>query len=238
MSRVFSEQGFELGAKASDFNYSLRRYWVDEFHFRYVPGFKDGGLVLNLGGLRILRRGVFRIDPYGYRVVHLNLTAKFKPEVIGDGLNLPFSDNVFDAVIMSELLEHVSDPGRVLSEAARVLKPGGKALITTPFNNPIHADPQDFGRYTETFYRRELAKAGLEAVVVENQGRFFSVLADMLRDWLVHRKSRGLMDRGLNRLAAWAVVRLRIKATAWDGQNNDPARLYQKKLHHRFRSRG
>ncbi len=228
MSREPVDKKFELGEKALDLNYSLRRFFVDRFHFRHVPGFKPDGRVLNLGGLRILRRGVFRIDPYGFRVVHLNLSPKFKPEVVGDGADLPFPDGVFDAVIISEVLEHVPDPGLVLSEAARVLLPGGRVLITAPFNNPIHADPVDFARYTKTFYERELDRAGLESLVIESQGHFFSVLADMLRDWLVHRRAKGLSGRGLNRLAAWGLVRLRAKALEWDKPGADPARSYQK----------
>jgi len=229
MSRGLNQKRFELGERASNLSYSLRRYWVDEFHFRHVPGFREGGRVLNLGGLRKRRRGVFRIDPYGFRVVHLNLSARSEPEVIGDGLDLPFLDESFDAVIMSELLEHVSDPRRVINEAARILKTGGKVLITAPFIFPVHADPHDFGRYTRTFYDQELEKAGLEPLVIEPQGHFLSVLADLGRDWLTHRKSRGYRDRVVNRMAAWAIFKIRIRAAGKDGQGKDSIPEYQKK---------
>ena len=219
---------FPLGEKAADLNYSLRRFYVDQFHFRHVPGFNPGGRVLNLGGLRTLRRGVFRIDPYGFRVVHLNISARSKPEVVGDGAELPFPDNIFDAVLISEVLEHVPDPDRVLGEAARVLNRGGKILITVPFNNPIHADPGDFARYTDTSLRRNLDRAGLEPLVLEPQGHFLSVLADMLRDWLVHRRARGLGGRGLNRLATWGLVRLRVRAAERDESDADLELDYQR----------
>lgn len=45
---------------------------------------------------------------------------------------LPYPDNAFDAVIMSEILEHVDDDVAALKEAYRVLKPGGVIAITVP----------------------------------------------------------------------------------------------------------
>ena len=45
---------------------------------------------------------------------------------------LPFNDGWFDAVTMFDVLEHVDDPSRVLTEIARVLKPGGRFHIVIP----------------------------------------------------------------------------------------------------------
>ena len=45
---------------------------------------------------------------------------------------LPLEDNSFDVVWASEVIEHVADTGRWLSEVRRVLKPGGRLLLTTP----------------------------------------------------------------------------------------------------------
>jgi SAM-dependent methyltransferase len=49
-----------------------------------------------------------------------------------DGLRLPFADDCFDAVICSEVLEHVPDWRGLLAEIERVLRPGGRLCISVP----------------------------------------------------------------------------------------------------------
>jgi len=56
---------------------------------------------------------------------------------VGIGEELPYDDARFDAVICVDVLEHVSDLPKVLSEIARVLRPGGIFLFDTINRNPI-----------------------------------------------------------------------------------------------------
>jgi SAM-dependent methyltransferase len=51
---------------------------------------------------------------------------------VGLAEKLPFADNFFDAVFLHEVLEHVSDDRKAISEAYRVLKPGGQIIIFVP----------------------------------------------------------------------------------------------------------
>ncbi len=50
----------------------------------------------------------------------------------GDALHLPFPDATFDAVIISEVMEHIPDDKGVLAEMVRVLRPGGRLAVTVP----------------------------------------------------------------------------------------------------------
>lgn len=61
---------------------------------------------------------------------------------------LPFRDECFDAVLCTEVLEHVPDPVRVLCELNRVLKPGGQVFVTVPQSWEIHEARHDYLRYT------------------------------------------------------------------------------------------
>jgi SAM-dependent methyltransferase len=50
----------------------------------------------------------------------------------GDVRALPFSDGAFDAVILAEVLEHISEDTQVIAEVARILRPGGVLAVTVP----------------------------------------------------------------------------------------------------------
>ncbi|MBT8228697.1 MAG: methyltransferase domain-containing protein, partial [Bacteroidia bacterium] len=47
-------------------------------------------------------------------------------------LDLPFEEGTFDIVVSSEVIEHVPDPLKAITEMHRVLKPGGILVLTTP----------------------------------------------------------------------------------------------------------
>lgn len=57
---------------------------------------------------------------------------------LGSGTSLGFSGNIFDKIICSEVLEHIPDYEAAIREMARVLKPGGKLVITTPNRQSLY----------------------------------------------------------------------------------------------------
>jgi len=108
---------------------------------------------------------------------------------------LPFRDDAFDAIKVTEVLEHVPDPASALAECRRVLRAGGHVVISAPFLERLHGDPSDYGRYTETMWRRLLAAARLEPLTIAPQGGYFTHLAGLLR-FLVLRAPAGLRHLG------------------------------------------
>lgn len=56
---------------------------------------------------------------------------------IADAASLPYEDSFFEAVFCLEMLEHVDNPIKVLSEIHRVLKRGGYAIILVPSDNSM-----------------------------------------------------------------------------------------------------
>ena len=62
---------------------------------------------------------------------------------------LPLEDGAFDVVWASEVIEHVADTARWLSEVRRVLAPGGRLLVTTPNHGRLALALHGVGRYSE-----------------------------------------------------------------------------------------
>lgn len=84
------------------------------------------GLALEIGP------GEAAFDRKGCRYVSVNITSRGNPDAFADGQALPFRDGTFDFVIATEVIEHVRYPYKLLREIRRVLKPSGRALLSTP----------------------------------------------------------------------------------------------------------
>lgn len=72
---------------------------------------------------------------------------------------LPFPDGHFANVLCMSVLEHLQDPPGAIREMRRVLKPGGRMILSVPFIFPIHDAPGDYWRFTK-FGLRHLFAAG------------------------------------------------------------------------------
>lgn len=166
-----------------DIDYSITRYYVDEFYFSRVQELKAGSSILDLGGHKSHKRGRFDIEKYPLRVIYANLVADKKPDIQCDGAQLPTSSEAFDVVICSEILEHVSEPSLVLQEVYRVLKPDGCLLATVPFLFRVHGDPYDYNRFTDYYWRSLLKKTGFFDISIEKQGSFYTVMVDFLKQY-------------------------------------------------------
>jgi SAM-dependent methyltransferase len=101
-------------------------------------------------------------------------------DIVASLEDLPVDDRRFDAVLNTQVLEHVADPELVASELFRVLVPGGRLWLTAPLVWPLHEEPNDFWRFTPHGLRRVLEGAGFEIERLEPRGGYFAVLATML----------------------------------------------------------
>lgn len=93
-------------------------------------------------------------------------------DALGLADNLPFRDGSFDAVILSEVIEHTVDPNAVLRETRRVVKSGGVVFISSPFFFPEHGAPFDFFRPTKHLYIRMFSQD--EILVLSEANSSFS----------------------------------------------------------------
>ena len=114
---------------------------------------------------------------------------------------LSFPDGVFDVVVCTQVLEHVAEPERVLCELQRVLRPGGRLLLSAPQRWHEHQTPHDFFRYTSYGLEHLLDKAGLVVEEMTPLGGYFWFLGFQLRLFTYWAFSRNTWSRRLGRLA-------------------------------------
>lgn len=81
-------------------------------------------------------------------------------DVIADLAAIPLVDASFDAIVCTQVLEHVPCPHVVLAEFYRLLRPGGTLWITAPLYYEEHEVPFDYYRYTQYGLRFLCEKAG------------------------------------------------------------------------------
>ena len=77
-----------------------------------------------------------------------------------DGSLFPYSNSTFDSILCNQVLEHVFNPVEFLQEVHRVLKPGGKLLLSVPFVWDEHEQPYDYARYSSFGLRALLENGG------------------------------------------------------------------------------
>ncbi len=89
--------------------------------------------------------------------------------------NIPYRENSFDCVFMSHAFEHFLNPILALSEIKRVLIPGGKVIIVTPFHckhQILGADRDHIFCLTEMQFKRILTYSGFNNIKVTTQTKF------------------------------------------------------------------
>ena len=104
--------------------------------------------VLNIGAGGPIQ-GIIELSLNTKKITTIDIDPARKPDIVMDVTNLEFNDNSFDLVIMMEVLEHVKEPKKALSEIYRVLSHNGKLIMSTPFILGIHDEPYDYYRFTK-----------------------------------------------------------------------------------------
>lgn len=132
-----------------------------------------------------------------------------KLDIVSDIASIPEPDESFDAIMCTEVFEHIPHPAEALREFARLLRPNGALLITAPFCSITHFAPYHyytgFNRY---FYEHYLPLHGFDIVEIATNGNYFEYVAQELRriPWAGVKYSGG-RPRIWERLALRIVLR-------------------------------
>ena len=148
--------------------------------------------------------------------------ARVPPDVWGSAASLPCKDSSFDTVFSSQVLEHVPEPARMISEMGRVLRPGGLLILTAPHIWGIHEEPHDYFRFTRYGLDHLTRKAGLQTLSVRSMAGYWVTAGARFCYYLQHFEKVGaaFLVRPLYALVqflAWGLDRLhRVESDAWN----------------------
>jgi ubiquinone/menaquinone biosynthesis C-methylase UbiE len=115
-------------------------------------------------------------------------------DIVSDICSIPEPDGSFDAVLCTEVLEHLPEPLSALREFARLLRKGGELIITAPFCSLTHFAPAHFCTgFSRYFFELHLPKLGFQITQMEFNGNFWEYLAQEIRRirWVKGRYTAG-----------------------------------------------
>lgn len=102
--------------------------------------------------------------------------------LVGDIAAIPEPNASFDAILCSEVLEHLPDPLPALDEFARLLKPGGSLILTAPFASLVHFAPHHYcSGFSRYWYERHLPPRGFRIEELVPNGDWFALCQQELR---------------------------------------------------------
>ncbi len=98
-----------------------------------------------------------------------------------DLISIPRPNAHYDAILCTEVLEHIEEPDKMLREFRRVLKPGGKLYLTVPLLARLHGSPHHFNNYALHGLESIFSRTGFEVVSIRAQNGVFKYLGNLLR---------------------------------------------------------
>lgn len=117
-----------------------------------------------------------KLLPSETNYIGLEFNLGLHPHICGSALYLPFKSEAFESVLSIEVLEHLPEPERALTEIARILKPEGKLILTTPMTWYLHYEPSDYYRFTNYGLTYLLNKAGFRVLKIERTGGLSAII--------------------------------------------------------------
>ncbi len=131
-------------------------------------------------------KSLFDTDKVDYIGIDLDWNPHAQVFISNDSKILA-EDNSYDIVLSTQVLEHVEDPAGYLKEAYRVLKVGGKLVLTTHGYWMYHPDPTDYWRWTSAGLQKIVKKEGFEVLAFKGMlGRMASGL-QLFQDGLIFK---------------------------------------------------
>jgi SAM-dependent methyltransferase len=161
-------EDFSTRSKVQD----IGRWYVTRFVNDVAKNLKAGSSILDAGAGESVYKKLF--SHCNYKAIDLAVGESrwnyTNLDYVGPLHEMPIENDLFDAVLCTQVLEHLEWPRESVKEMHRVLKPGGKLYMTVPMAQNEHQVPYDFFRYTSYGIQSICEHAGFNEVDVKPFG--------------------------------------------------------------------
>ncbi|MBN2400221.1 MAG: methyltransferase domain-containing protein [Candidatus Aminicenantes bacterium] len=213
------------------------RWYITTFVKNVARNLPTGSLILDAGAGECVYKKYFA--HCHYKAIDLAVGEKrwdySDLDYVGPLNEMPIEDDAFDAVLCTQVLEHLEWPRESVKEMYRVLKPGGKLYMTVPMAQNEHQVPHDFFRYTSYGLMSICKHAGFREIKITPFGGLWVRWAYELPRGMLVFPSSGMRIGKINimgivllpfRFAALGMVRV-LQAVLlfmdrFDKKKNDP----------------
>jgi len=96
--------------------------------------------------------------------------------------SMPMDSETYELVLSIQVLEHLQNPEKAISEMSRVLKTGGKLFLSTNFLYPRHGSPHDYFRFTYEGLIIICNKHNLKIISIDSHGGFPAMCAQFMHE--------------------------------------------------------
>jgi len=128
-----------------------------------------------------------------------------KVDLLCNSHDIALKDGSFDSILATQVIEHVSEPRLLCSQAARLLKTGGIFIVSGPMMWQLHEEPFDFYRYTKHGFRHLLQTSGFELLeIMPNGGKWAAAGLVLLHAFEGTLLQNIWITRIVNRIFCWA----------------------------------
>lgn len=154
-------------------NYELTKTWIDSLPSDYI--------VLDLGCGRLTNSNLLKNS----KAIYIDGAYFEGIDVVCDfSKKLPLKSSSIDAILFSNVLEHMKEPQLVMNEISRVLKKDGELLLLVPYSIKLHQTPIDFFRYTKYALEYMSNNSALKVKEIKEVGGILNIMGTLLKEAL------------------------------------------------------
>ena len=215
----------------------IGRWYITRFVEGVARGLPENAAVMDAGAGECVYKRLF--SHCNYKAIDLavgeNRWDYTNLHYVGALHKMPIKDGIFDAVLCTQVLEHLEWPRESVKDMYRVLKPGGKLYMTVPMTHPQHQPPYDFFRYTSYGLESICRHAGFQDIKITPFGGLWVRWAYELPRGLSIFPGTGLRSGNFSmtgvaflpgKLAAQGIIRILQNLFLWldrfDQKKDDP----------------